>query len=117
ADLLRWWFQQDCVDARAGNFHNGQRQAILHAIYAHEVLQSESLVDLYQKLAAEDLLTARRLEEVLRSGHPKYCLKMATGTGKTWVLQALLVWQLLNKTAALDERRDDPRFTRRFLIV
>jgi type III restriction enzyme len=42
---------------------------------------------------------------------------MATGTGKTWVLQALLVWQLLNKTAALDEGRDDPRFTRRFLIV
>ena len=42
---------------------------------------------------------------------------MATGSGKTWVLQALLVWQLLNKTAALDAGRDDPRFTRRFLIV
>src|SRR3546814_8330647 len=42
---------------------------------------------------------------------------MATGTGKTWVLQALLVWQMLNKTAALDEGIDDPRFTRRFLIV
>ena len=38
ADLLRWWFQQDCIDARAVNFHDGQRQAILHAIYAHEVL-------------------------------------------------------------------------------
>src|SRR5258708_35719354 len=66
ADLLRWWFQQDCVDARAVNFHNGQRQAILHAIYSHEVLQSDSLVDLYQKLAADDLLTARRVEERLR---------------------------------------------------
>ena len=32
-----------------------------------------------------------------KHGHPKYCLKMATGTGKTWVLQALLIWQLLNK--------------------
>ena len=42
---------------------------------------------------------------------------MATGTGKTWVLQALLIWQMLNKTAALDEGRDDPRFTRHFLIV
>ncbi len=46
ADLLRWWFQQDCMDARAVNIHNGQRQAILHAIYSHAVLQSESLVDL-----------------------------------------------------------------------
>jgi len=113
ADLLRWWFQQDCVDARAVNFHNGQRQAILHAIYAHEVLQSESLVDLYQKLAAEDLLTARRLEEVLRSEHPKYCLKMATGTGKTWVLQALMYWQFLNASRA----PEDARFTRNFLVV
>ncbi|MCX6911325.1 MAG: DEAD/DEAH box helicase family protein, partial [Verrucomicrobia bacterium] len=113
ADLLRWWFQQDCVDGRAVNFHDGQKQAILHAIYAHEVLQPESLVDLYQKLAAEDLLTARRLEEVLRSGHPKYCLKMATGTGKTWVLQALLYWQLLNAARA----PEDARFTRNFLVV
>ncbi len=113
ADLLRWWFQQDCVDARAVNFHDGQRQAILHAIYAHEVLQCETLVDLYQKLAAEDLLTARRLEEVMRSGHPKYCLKMATGTGKTWVLQALMYWQLLNAARA----PEDARFTRNFLVV
>ena len=38
---------------------------------------------------------------------------MATGTGKTWVLQALLYWQALN-AARLP---DDKRFTRNFLIV
>ena len=113
ADLLRWWFQQDCQDARTINFHDGQRQAILHAIYAHEVLQPAKLVDLYQQLAAEDMLTARRMEDVMRSGHPKYCLKMATGTGKTWVLQALLYWQMLNAARA----PDDARFTKHFLIV
>jgi len=113
ADLLRWWFQQDCCDGRGVNFHDGQRQALLHAIYAHEVLQPETLVELYQKLAAEDLLTARRLEEVVQSRHPKYCLKMATGTGKTWVLQALLYWQLLNAMRS----PQDKRFTRNFLIV
>ncbi|MEI6193617.1 MAG: DEAD/DEAH box helicase family protein [Verrucomicrobiota bacterium] len=113
ADLLRWWFQQDCCDTRSVNFHDGQRQALLHTIYAHEILQPATLVDLYQKLTAEDLLTARRLEEVTQSRHPKYCLKMATGTGKTWVLQALLYWQLLNAARA----REDQRFTRNFLIV
>ncbi len=113
ADLLRWWFQQDCCDTRSVNFHDGQRQAILNAIYSHEVLQAETLVELYQKLAAEDLLTARRLEEVTQSKHPKYCLKMATGTGKTWVLQALLYWQLLNAARA----PEDKRFTRNFLLV
>ena len=113
AELLRWWFQQDCVDARNVNFHPGQRRAILNAIYAHEVLGAASLVDLYQKVSADDLLTARRLEEVMRSQHQKYCLKMATGTGKTWVLQALLYWQLLHANRA----PDDARFTRNFLVV
>lgn len=113
ADLLRWWFQQECQDARAINFHDGQRQAILHTIYAHEVLGAATLSELYEPLAAEDYLTARRMEEVMRSGHPKYCLKMATGTGKTWVLQALLYWQVLNAARA----PDDARFTKNFLIV
>ena len=119
AELLRWWFGEDACQSRMFNFHAGQRQAILNVIVAHEVLASPDLVDLYRQVCAEALLEGNRLAEVAQDkhAHPKYCLKMATGTGKTWVLQALLIWQLLNKTAALDEGRDDPRFTRRFLIV
>ena len=119
AELLRWWFGEDACQSRTFNFHPGQRQAILNVIVAHEVLDSPNLKDLYQQVCADALLHGTRLADVAQDkhGHPKYCLKMATGTGKTWVLQALLVWQLLNKTAALDEGRDDPRFTRRFLIV
>lgn len=119
AELLRWWFGEDACQSRTFNFHPGQKQAILNVIVAHEVLASPNLKDLYQQVCADALLAGTRLADVAQDkhGHPKYCLKMATGTGKTWVLQALLVWQLLNKTAALDEGRDDPRFTRRFLIV
>lgn len=119
AELLRWWFGEDACQSRTFNFHPGQRQAILNVIVAHEVLGSPNLKNLYEQICAEALLEGTRLADVAQDkhGHPKYCLKMATGTGKTWVLQALLVWQLLNKTAALDEGRDDPRFTRRFLIV
>lgn len=119
AELLRWWFGEDACQSRTFNFHPGQKQAILNVIVAHEVLDSPSLKNLYEQVCADALLAGTRLADVAQGkhGHPKYCLKMATGTGKTWVLQALLVWQLLNKTAALDEGRDDPRFTRRFLIV
>jgi len=53
------------------------------------------------------------LDNVMQSQHPKYCLKMATGTGKTWVLQALLYWQLLNAA----REPNDKRFTRNFLLV
>src|SRR5690606_18676701 len=119
AELLRWWFGDDACQSRSLNFHPGQKQAILNAIVAHEVLDSPDLADLYRQVCADALLEGDLLAEVTqpKHAHPKYCLKMATGTGKTWVLQALLVWQMLNKTSALDEGRDDPRFTRRFLVV
>ena len=120
AELLKWWFGDDVVAARGGlNFHAGQKQAILNAIVAHEVLGATTLLDLYKQAAPDALLAGSRMNEVAQAkhAHPKYCLKMATGTGKTWVLQALLIWQVLNKTAALNEGVDDPRFTRQFLIV
>ncbi len=120
AELLRWWFGEEMVGARQGfNFHAGQRQAILNLIVAHEVLGAASLRELYAKVVPDALLTGARLADVSdgRNAHPKYCLKMATGTGKTWVLQAALVWQLLNKNAALAEGREDARFTRHFMVV
>jgi type III restriction enzyme len=120
AELLHWWFGEDMVAERSGlNFHVGQRQAILNAIVAHEVLASPSLMHLYQSVAPEALLTGTRLNDLHqpKHAHPKYCLKMATGTGKTWVLQALMIWQLLNKTAFLAEGLDDRRFTRHFMVV
>ena len=115
AELLKWWFQEDYCAMRGFNFHEGQRQAILNVIYAHEVLGVTSLRGLYEQVAADELLEGGRLLEVdqAKHRHPKYCIKMATGTGKTWVLQALLVWQLLNKLAEPGDRR----FTKNFLLV
>ncbi len=119
AELLRFWFGDEAQATRRLNFHEGQRQAILNTIVAHEVLNTADLKSLYLAVAPDALLVGNRLAEVSASkhGYPKYCLKMATGTGKTWVLQALLVWQLLNKNAAIAEGVDDARFTRHFLLV
>lgn len=115
AELLKFWFQQDYCDIRQLNFHEGQRAAILHVIYAHEVLGVTRLQDLYEAVARDAMLDGGVLGEVTRDRHqhPKYAAKMATGTGKTWVLNALLVWQYLNKVAA----PDDSRFTSNFLLV
>lgn len=119
AELLRWWFLADICATRPFNFHAGQRQAILNSIVAHEVLGAVDLVSLYRQAAPDALLEGGRLAEVAQAkhAHPKYCLKMATGTGKTWVMQALMIWSLLNRTAAQAEGIADPRFTRHFLIV
>ena len=119
AELLHWWFGEEACATRRLNFYDGQRQAILNTIVAHEVLNATDLKSLYQAAAPDALLTGTRLIEVSQAkhNHPKYCLKMATGTGKTWILQALLIWQLLNKNAALAKSVDDARFTRHFLVV
>ena len=120
SELLKWWFSDDMIAARGMlNFHAGQKQAIMNAVVAHEVLATTHLLELYQQVAPDALLTGNRMNELAQAkhAHPKYCFKMATGTGKTWVLQALLIWQLLNKTTALAEGIDDARFTRQFLIV
>lgn len=115
AELVKFWFQQDYCDLRELNFHEGQRAAILHIIYAHEVLRTKGLQSLYQAVAPEALLEGGRMAEVSRriNQHPKYAAKMATGTGKTWVLNALLIWQYLNKLAD----PEDDRFTSNFLLV
>jgi type III restriction enzyme len=39
---------------------------------------------------------------------------MATGTGKTWVMQALLIWQYLN---AKYEEKKSGRYTKNFLLI
>jgi type III restriction enzyme len=116
ANLLRYWFLQDFVDLRGGlNFHIGQKQAILNTIYAHEVMGVTSLKQLYTEIAPDALTKDNLLTHISKEKyqHPKYCLKMATGTGKTWVLQGLLIWQLVNKI----ENPTDRRFTKNFLIV
>jgi type III restriction enzyme len=115
AELLKFWFQEDYVGMRSANFHDGQREAILNIIYAHEVVRAPNLEKLYREVATEELLNGEVLGEVTRSAHnhPKYAAKMATGTGKTWVLNALLVWQYLNHR----EYPEDDRFTSNFLLV
>lgn len=116
AELLRWWFQQDYMDMRRFNFHEGQKQAILNTIYAHEVLGINTLADLYAAVAPDAALEsdkASRLIAADKNAYPKYCMKMATGTGKTWVLQALMIWQALNAA----RQSDNPRYTRNFLVV
>lgn len=115
SELLRFWFQRDYCDTRELNFHVGQRAAILNIIYAHEVVGATQLRDLYEAVAPEAMLEGGVLGEVVRErhGHPKYAAKMATGTGKTWVLNALLIWQHLNKLTT----PQDHRFSSNFLLV
>lgn len=116
-DLLRFWDPQGSWrDQRDIQFHEGQWQAILNTIYVHEILKTKNLKDLYmtinKDLFAEFINIVSHEKE--KYEHPQYCIKMATGTGKTWVMHAILIWQYLN--AKYDEEQTE-RFSKNFLLI
>lgn len=115
ASLLNYWFGEGFCNERARNFHEGQRQAILNIIYLHEVMGENCVMDAYQGIIPE-LMDRADLAQLAKPKYqmPKYAVKMATGTGKTWVMHALLIWQMLN---ARHEDVESGRFTQKFLIV
>ena len=114
-ELLKFWFSEEYCSLRNRNFHAGQRQAILNIVYLHEVLKAKNVLEYYERLmpdmmALADLATLKQQKYQM----PKYAVKMATGTGKTWVMHALLIWQMLN---ARHEDVKSGRFTKNFLLV
>lgn len=115
ADLLKFWFMEPHTNTRRINFHEGQRQSILNTIYLHEVVRVKTVKDVYL-YAAPDLLAEMQAGELAKAKYsiPKYAVKMATGTGKTWVMHSLLIWQLLN---ARHEGERSGMFTSNFLLV
>lgn len=115
ASLLNYWFGEGFCNERARNFHEGQRQAVLNIIYLHEVMGENCVMDAYQGIIPE-LMDRADLAQLAKPKYqmPKYAVKMATGTGKTWVMHALIIWQMLN---ARHEDVESGRFTQKFLIV
>lgn len=121
-ELLRFWFCEPFVSQRQFNFHKGQKQSIINIIYLHEVLKVNNVLEIYNKvapdlLAESTLFGSKDVDSFLKESRfdlPKYLVKMATGTGKTWVMHALLIWQILN---AKNEDVASGRFTSNFLIV
>lgn len=115
ASLLNYWFGEGFCNERARNFHEGQRQAILNIVYLHEVMGENCVMDAYQGIIPE-LMDRADLAQLAKPKYqmPKYAVKMATGTGKTWVMHALIIWQMLN---ARHEDVESGRFTQKFLIV
>ena len=115
-ELLRYWDPSgNFAEGRDINFHKGQWQAMLNTIYAHEVLKIKNVKDMYTSIYPELLQEMDLLD--LNKGkydYPKYCIKMATGTGKTWVLDAILIWQYLNSEY---EETESGRFTKNFLLI
>ncbi len=112
-ELLQYWFCEPFTTERTFNFHAGQRQAILNTIYLHEVAGVQTVEDNYVSVMADEMgmVDMNNLQQE-KYRLPKYAVKMATGTGKTWVMHALVLWQMLNA-----RHTGGDRYTQRFLLI
>jgi type III restriction enzyme len=92
---LHYWFFRD--ENAPDRFYDCQQRAIETIIYCHEILHVKTLEELYREIAPDAIASSLAvLNDVREVDFAKYCLKMATGTGKTWVLLALLTWHYFN---------------------
>lgn len=110
-ELFNYWFQRS--DDVEEQFYDCQRRAIETIIYCCEILKPTTLQELFERVAPESLYQHLPLKQEVETIYfPKYAVKMATGSGKTWILAALLIWQYFNKV-----NNEEGDYSYRFLVV
>jgi type III restriction enzyme len=107
--LLNYWFYTDhkLPDSRRFKYHPFQREAIETLIYLYEVAKIRRHKSLVETFATRSDLRLLQYDDFAR-----YCVKMATGSGKTKVMSLAIAWQFFNAVA---EACDD--FAKNFLII
>lgn len=93
--------RQRCANEKPFSFWNCQKDAIETVIYVYEVSKLHRLSDLKRSFNA----ALPNIEDLWS----KYCFKMATGSGKTFVMELAMVWQYFNRLYEPNERRKQTR--------
>ena len=107
--LLNHWFHTDhrLPNGRKFEYHYFQQHAVETLIYLYEVAKARRHKNLVEMFATRSDLRLLQYDEF-----PRYCVKMATGSGKTKVMSLAMAWQYFNAVA---EGRDD--FAKTFLLI
>ncbi len=106
--LLEFWFKEDhLIQDEEFQFWFAQREAIETLIYIYEVLGKRKFVDL-----ASDFGEGSFKYDPKYDKYPLYAFKMATGSGKTFVMALVIVWSYFNYKK---ENKDD--YTSKFLVI
>ena len=140
-ELLAYWFEQSHPPVFGNepfHFYFCQREAIETIIYLYEIRRFTDVVplieDYHEKYIAnlfssmvefsEDLTGKRKVKrffpELNQEGEQelpekdllRYAVKMATGSGKTFVMAFVVVWSYFNR-----QREKDRRYANNFLVV
>jgi type III restriction enzyme len=107
--LLNHWFKADhrLPNGRFFRYHYAQREAMETLIYLYEVAKVRRQKDLLQTYTTNTSLKLLQYDDFAR-----YCIKMATGSGKTKVMALAMAWQFFN--AVLENSED---YAKTFLVL
>jgi len=106
--LLDFWFKEDhIVEDEKFQFWFAQREAIETLIYIYEVLSKRKFVDLASDFGEGSFKYDPKVDK-----YPLYAFKMATGSGKTFVMAFCIVWSYFNH-----KRENEDDYTSKFLII
>jgi type III restriction enzyme len=107
--LLQFWFEEDHVMGKEKfRYYFAQREAIETLIYLYEVKKVRNMYDLIKNYDSTKKIAYNPHEDLF----PKYCFKMATGSGKTYVMALSIIWAYFNNI--IEGKGDMPR---NFLII
>jgi len=107
--LLQYWFNEDhIVNNEPFEFWFCQREAIETLIYVYEVVEKRTFIDMAREFGEGSILNY----DPTYDQYPRYGFKMATGSGKTFVMAMTIVWQYFNFK---NEHQND--YTSKFLLI
>jgi len=93
-ELINYWFHTDHIlhNGQPFRFHAAQREAIETLIFIFEVAKIRTRKELLEKYA----FNTKDLRLPPYDDFARYSVKMATGSGKTFVMSMSIVWQFAN---------------------
>ena len=109
-ELLNFWFNADhkLPDGTVFRYYYSQQEAIETLIYLYEVEKIRSRKELLERFAMSGIdLRLPPYDDFAR-----FCIKMATGSGKTKVMSLAIAWQYFNTV-----RENDEEYAKTFLVI
>ncbi|HOV92442.1 MAG TPA: DEAD/DEAH box helicase family protein [Candidatus Kapabacteria bacterium] len=107
--LLQFWFEEDhLLENEPFLFWFCQREAIETLIYVYEVMKKRNFIDLARDFGSGPI----QGYDPSYDQYPLYAFKMATGSGKTYVMALSIVWQYFNYKK---ENKED--YTSKYLLI
>ena len=108
-ELLQFWFEEDHkLDGELFKFWFCQREAIETLIYVYGVMKKRNFIDMARDFGAGPI----QAYDPSYDQYPLYAFKMATGSGKTFVMALVIVWSYFNHKF---ENKED--YASKFLLI